>query len=152
MKEFLPQNVPKQEHGQYSIIKIIFADTIGLLTLLGIIALCASITPANKVTIDDWVGIFLLLAVPMAGMWHVDKPTLTKTSDCVKTAGSSILVGACFFAVDIAVGHWDHPKLSLLAAAWENPGPGGVVLTLITCPGVLFIAISSLARSLFPRL
>lgn len=149
MKIFLPEDQTAYGLSKHSFLRVLCADAIGLATLSAAIGIF-SLMPWTKLSSYEWMGILFSLAVISVGMWHVDGSPYAKTADCLAAVGWSIVLGAIFLSIDVALGHWRRPELSLFRAAVELPGPG-FFLSLIVCPGITLIALGGFTRSLVLR-
>lgn len=51
------------------------------------------------------------------------------------------------FVSDVAIGHFQHPELSLLEAGANAGGMFGFIATIFVCPGMTAIAVAGFVRA-----
>lgn len=131
---------------KHSALRLAVGDAVGLITVLLMILLGARFT--SRIDFTAWCLAYLFVAVPMAGMWHIDKSPLVSRSRCLQATGWSVVCGMGFMIVDLIVGHFSHPELPIFQAATTDSGPLGFGFTIIVCPAAMLMAIGSLVRVL----
>jgi hypothetical protein len=121
-------------------------DAVGLAVLAGEFAVAKLLIPSADMSLAAWLGLFSIVAMVALASWHSTKAP-QKSLGWLQIIAASVVLGAISFAVDILIGHLDHPNLPLIEAGAE--APFGFFLTLVFCPGMTVIAVAALVRSVF---
>ena len=99
-----------------------------------------------------WAGVLLLIvgSIIAVSFWHNEKSPKSIGGWAALFVGS-LVAGALFFAIDIAIGMSSHPELSPIQAGTQAGSPFGFGLTIMVCPGLTMVSLAGIVREAFQR-
>ena len=123
-------------------------DAIGLAVIAALFGFTVFlISSGSHISTLLFFFVYLALSGVAIYVWH-NKSSPRHPKQWAWWTLGSVATGALLFTADMVIGNFMYPNLPLLKAGTKVGGPLGFLATLAVCPGVTFVALAGLVRSL----
>lgn len=121
-------------------------DIVGLMVIASFCIIGSWIVSDDQLRSWIWKYIFLAFAAVGLLFWR-DSRMPTNSSDWLKMAVGTCLLGLVFFAVDVLLGNAVHPDMSIFTAATHAGGLFGFYFTVLICPCMTVLSLAGAIRA-----